>query len=514
MGFSAFWKLYDEDAVDAEAALNAWLLIDYDNFVMDVLDASDGHLYLVEKRCNLIFNAIKNSEYKTRIHIFKDGSNNSIERAIIKLKRQHFKMLKKIGLNFLNKGSDSENCITIAFTIASRIFESLEFTVCDGEADPDIRLRARSLIDHEQSVTILSGDASLIIGLPSSVSIVNGKSLSVDPLKPDCLKWKPILVDNFLKKLNVATENALIIEKLKEITSDHLPLLAALLGSEWDCSFEENDPSQLITYMKYYMYAKKAEHDEGLKRNLFAAATLIRLWITPTKIREEGLCNSVESFLSCCAATFNLTSADRLKIRNVPENLKLMGHLLEVTSLNPTSGQIIKYSIEKGTGSIGQFNYKFKIFENKIKFRKRDFHKFEFLQDLPKSIARGNVEVGYSIHEKEFARDIRFRNTYSESETNFKMDITLMAKELKRRLTDYVLDTVPLSQPPTIKYKLHWGSWSLYEPTNESYATNVSPLRCLIKQMNLSEANKKYTENTLEGIYACRYIYIYLYMFR
>jgi hypothetical protein len=246
MGFSIFWRLFDEDRLEEDAKPKIhdslkvhWLVIDYNNLVMSIFDGSGGHIYLIEKRCTLIFNAIKNSRY--RIHIFKDGNINE-ERAVIKLKRQHADMMKNVGLNITNKGSDTKSCMKIASKIASRIFkadEQIQITKADGEADPAIRLFI-SALPSEERATIVSGDASLILGLPSSVSIVDGRSFSVDP-RTKSLKWRPILVKNFLEKLNAATGeeggggptgHAHVIKSLRLLTSDHLPYLAAMLESE------------------------------------------------------------------------------------------------------------------------------------------------------------------------------------------------------------------------------------------------------------------------------------------
>lgn len=294
MGFSVFWKLFEEDrpVEDANNKIHDpehWLVIDYNNFVMSVSDGSGGHIHFIENRISLIFNAVKNSGY--RIHIFKDG-NIDQERAVIKLKRQHSDMMKKVRLNIPNKGSESKNSMKIAFRLASRIFkadEQIQITKADGEADPAIRLFISELPAGERA-TILSGDASLILGLPQSVCIVNGKSCSIHPLT-NCLRWRPILVKDFLEKLNNATEDIEegetsgqlhLIKSLKRLESGHLPWLVALLENERNTTNGDNDPSRLILCMKEYMYAQKVEYAEDLKRNLYAAATLLRLWISST----------------------------------------------------------------------------------------------------------------------------------------------------------------------------------------------------------------------------------------
>jgi hypothetical protein len=233
----------------------------------------------------LIFDAIKNSGY--RIHIFKDGNINE-KIAVIKLKRQHADLMRNVGLNITNKGSETKCCREIASEIARRIFqadEQINFT-----NDPAIRLFI-SALPKEERATIISGDASRILGLLSSVSIVDGRSCSVDP-RTNCLKWKPILVNDFLEKLNTATGkeggggptgHAHLIRSLKSLTSDHLPFLAAMLESERNNNINitgKDDPSRLISSMKEFMYAQKAGYAEDQLRNLYAAATLVRLWIS------------------------------------------------------------------------------------------------------------------------------------------------------------------------------------------------------------------------------------------
>jgi hypothetical protein len=52
-----------------------------------------------------------------------------------------------------------------------------------------------------------------------------------------------------------------------------------MLESERNVTTVENDPSRLIESMKAYMYAGEV-YDK--KRNLYAAATLMRLWISST----------------------------------------------------------------------------------------------------------------------------------------------------------------------------------------------------------------------------------------
>jgi cold shock CspA family protein len=453
MGFSIFWRLFDEDRLEEDAKPKIhdsvkvhWLVIDYNNLVMSIFDGSGGHVYLIEKRCTFIFNAIKNSGY--RIHIFKDGNINE-ERAVIKLKRQHADMMKNVGLNITNKGSDTKSCMKIARKIASRIFkadEQIQITKADGEADPAIRLFISALPSDERA-TIISGDASLILGLSSSVSIVDGRSFSVDP-RTNCLKWRPILVKIFLEKLNTATGeeegggptgHAHVIKSLRLITSDHLPYLAAMLESERNTSMGDDDPSRLIASMKVYMYSQKAEYAEDQKRNLYAAATLVRLWISSTVPLNINSPRTI--------ATFRSLIQEILRTFLAPTAVLLFGRLPKTPSPPSLEGQISRYDTIKGFGFINGSMF---------------FHKSAFLVD-PTSVTVGAM-ITYSVGEnrgKPCAINIRIVHGNVRHELSDINDLIVanMARELLKRLV-HNLDDIPAI--PTIK--MTFGSWSMYEP--------------------------------------------------
>lgn len=257
MGFSTFWQLFLEGRLHEIATLGLlvgkfeirpWLVIDFNNLVLSIVHGVGGHYYLMEKRFELFFNAIKNSGY--RIQIFKDGNSNG-ERTVTKLGRNHRSMIETIKLDIPN-GIASTNYVSLAFDMAYRIFvpsNNIIITKSDGEADPDIRAFVSALPEEERAgVVIMSGDASLIVGLKySHVSLVNPKQCSIDS-ETGALRWKPATVDHFLRLLNDATETTFIggegrgegekdesdsrpevIRPRLPLTFIHLPWIAALL---------------------------------------------------------------------------------------------------------------------------------------------------------------------------------------------------------------------------------------------------------------------------------------------
>ena len=98
MGFPAIWHFIQEQSFErkdldwrkVDVSKKPWIVIDWNNFVMNVASLAGGHSAIMERRVRLVFNALASSG--ARICVISDGSFQSAERCCIKLGRMHSRL--------------------------------------------------------------------------------------------------------------------------------------------------------------------------------------------------------------------------------------------------------------------------------------------------------------------------------------------------------------------------------------------------------------------------------------
>lgn len=305
MGFSIFWKIFDdweEKILNTLVTPNSVLIIDFNNFVATIVSEFGGHYQLLQERCNLLFNAVKSSGFK--IHIVKDGYVDG-ERAIIKLNRIQQALFEDVASKIENYFIETrQNHISISFECANLIFgkktsddEMITFTYAEGEADPIIRQIAKSKLSEGYNVYVLSGDASLIIGLGSTnISIINPLNCHIH-LETKQIICTPIHLPDFLSRINQKTNEILHqidsnINNIKELASYDLCLVVSLLENERKTIVDaKQNPLRLLQMVRNYLWDYDNEYitndnlipSRSKYNNAITAMILIRLWISTTE---------------------------------------------------------------------------------------------------------------------------------------------------------------------------------------------------------------------------------------
>jgi len=246
-----------------------------------------------------------------KICIIKYGRVDS-SRALIKLSRIQKGLLDSIdlsdGLTQETKISTTELLRSALYEVADSSFFSLltksNYSLKDesasffyhranGEADPEIRRFAKDKCKSGR-VMILSGDASLIVGLPSRCELISPFSLcvSIDQYGKKSLYGRPmplhrwiIQLNNEVDKLVQSLGNEIITNgiSLVGLTDEDIVGLAALSGGELVVINDQTLPSLLdfTCFMTNYLLP----YNHGLRKNkklceLVVRALLLRAFKT------------------------------------------------------------------------------------------------------------------------------------------------------------------------------------------------------------------------------------------
>eukprot|EP01036_Dinobryon_divergens_P041036 gene41036-54359_t len=344
MGFSHFWKFVNskfgegigiEQGFDwtneKNIANKPWIIIDWNNICMSTGIDVGGHLSLVERQIELLFGALVRSG--ARICVICDGEYHTKKRIAIKLGRIHSDLDETVDeldtglLGTASEAMDSDDLATaMTYDLAKEAFLSVFagriskdtqtiaddvmyiYREADGEADPEIREFARARIKEGKEVIIMSGDASLILGVPSdNLSITKFEFLALQlrdtdvPLGVDnvVLKGKIYPIQSFLTALTIRCNEILQnntneIENLNTITYDILSWVVALLDGETARirTGEYDDPRPIILYLKRFLLPRYGDIVDGVNQNILdlsVAVAIIRAWQRIPQLMGGGL---------------------------------------------------------------------------------------------------------------------------------------------------------------------------------------------------------------------------------
>lgn len=291
MGFSHFYSLIDDTEPvhlvpdgRVKASSNV-LILDMNNLMFSSATSEGGHRALMERRCRKIYRAL----YCTGCSIYAvfDGDQDE-QRAAIKLKRMFW---GTGGLAESSKPFTPGSRITSDMT--DLIFSAPDFELhlndesadcrvrvfrAPAEADPVIRKLARECVDKFATVTIISADASLAVGVPGTVFMgsPSRSGMSVDKANGKFM-LRRVQISAWLKKLNDSTATFTLL--WGTIREHDMPWVVALLENEAQVSNLPNDPAAVIECLKSILGLPTVGNR---KRNeLIAAAVLVRLWAPP-----------------------------------------------------------------------------------------------------------------------------------------------------------------------------------------------------------------------------------------
>ena len=317
-----------------------WLVIDYNNLIMSLVNESGGHIALLKERLEDLYGALVIS--KARICIVKDGKFNSDERSVIKLGRMHNKIEQGTVERILYSSCDCN----LAYAIFDQTFLSLGEEVCNdikdenhgtryivhkanGEADDVIRDFARRKLNEKCTVLIISQDTSLILGLDptENLSLVRFEKLrlTVGEVKEGgrkvrdktyILSGPTYCLKSVLEKLDQETNlffRSLYSTKEMQlwrtstglatsVTCEMLLYIGALLDDETGTirRGQYDDPYTLLIYLRDTFV-----HDSVTNENvmLYVAVAFIRGWSETKKSDETFL-----RFINDVTANAKLTS--------------------------------------------------------------------------------------------------------------------------------------------------------------------------------------------------------------
>ena len=284
----------DFDWSDDEISPKPWIVIDYNNVMMSITESNGCDMALLEEYLSNLFRALANC--MARICVVKDGHFHSEERAVIKLNRMHRTIEDEMKPE--NVILDSKVAQFIAYTIFERIFNEIFGTnVCndiknvnnetmyiyhtaDGEADSAVRIFARSRLEENDTVYIMSKDASLILGLnpAKQIFLIDVDSLLVKGKeKRQILKGKVYLLRTVLKRLGECATFPPNVVNTTIITEEMLLYIAALTDIETSYlrRKEYESPIPLLYYICNFLEPEEKKNKFNL---LYTAVAIVRAW--------------------------------------------------------------------------------------------------------------------------------------------------------------------------------------------------------------------------------------------
>jgi len=310
MGFSNFWSIFQHPDIffgrplptrqlhySASSASNGsrqpYLLIDYNNVFMKASLHDFGNVLINDVFIDRLWNAILSSGFKIRI-IF-DGAHNP-DRALVKLMRMHGTISKALRTTALEASTFDNMEFDASLQVAKSTYNSLlaayeeqkidiKCITAEQEADTLIRRMCRKLVGSRESVCIFSGDASLILGVPSAVYILSPDRFLINEagkIEGPCLTVSSVL----------AALNAFIFANYRflnptgcKLDSESLCLVASLLGGEEVRSTVDPacSPYQIVDTVSTFLFQRRVmvQSDPWFSSNprlLVSACVLVLAW--------------------------------------------------------------------------------------------------------------------------------------------------------------------------------------------------------------------------------------------
>lgn len=325
MGFSNFWSIFEHPDIFFGGSLPTrqihypasmpngsssskhkppYLLIDYNNVFMKASLHDFGNVLINDVYIDRLWNAILSSGFKIRI-IF-DGAHNS-ERALIKLMRMHGKISNALRATTIDESTFDDMEFDASLQVAKGTFNDLlayyeekdqkidvKCITAEQEADTVIRQMCRELVGKKESVCVFSGDASLILGVPSAVYVLSPARFFINEIgkiEGPCLTVGSVL----------AALNAFIFANYRflnpsgfKLDSESLCLVAALLGGEEVRSTVDPacSPYQLVDAVSTFLFQRRvmAQSDPWYPSNprlLISACVLVLAWRQHLRIFKD-----------------------------------------------------------------------------------------------------------------------------------------------------------------------------------------------------------------------------------
>ena len=251
------------------------------------------------------------------VRIVKDG-DHSAKRGVTKLMRMYSDMdaalfeSKNVKEIFADMKCDKTSG-TVARSRRTQVLIDNNVTVARAreEADEDIRIMCRELVAENRRVCVLSNDASLVIGVPSAVSIFS-PSRGVLVQCKDAGSWRlhgPMLtVQNMVESLERYTKRLFpTLPRSAHFDSTSLCYVAALLGGDGGRGTldKEHDPFSLLYFTSdYLIHRRSLKSDDFLYQNkarlLVAGVAVIMSWRGSLGRQSYSLPSETPSPMSLC----------------------------------------------------------------------------------------------------------------------------------------------------------------------------------------------------------------------
>lgn len=319
MGFSNFWSIFEHPDIFFGRSLSTrqihysesmpsgsrqpYLLIDYNNVFMKASLHDFGNVLINDIFIDRLWNAILSSGFKIRI-IF-DGAHNS-ERALVKLMRMHGNISNALRATTLDESTFDDMEFDASLQVAKRTFNDLladyeeqkiidvECITAQQEADTVIRQMCRELVGKKESVCVFSGDASLILGVPSAVYVLSPDRFFINEVGK--IEGPCLTVGSILAALNsfIFANYRFLHPAKSKLDSESLCLVAALLGGEEVRSTVDPacSPYQLVDAVSTFLFQRRvmAHSDPWFPSNprlLISACVLVLAWRQHLSIFED-----------------------------------------------------------------------------------------------------------------------------------------------------------------------------------------------------------------------------------
>ena len=327
MGFPEFWSLLEQpdvffptgglEARDLTTTERKYLLVDFNNIRNDLLDS--GNVVTNYTQTNAFWLAIARSGY--HVIIVRDGFHDA-DRAVIKLKRMLSSLAESLNSTAVQADTFSDLKLSSTCGIASGdAFKMVktefgdsgrfEFHTATEEADPFIRNKARKLISGGNTVVIMSGDASVVTGVPSACQVFPPKHCrlqysgngSVPVLSGYLFRVQDMLdaINAYISRTCTAFRPSRNYQSPSAcLDSTGLCVVAAILGGERSDNTLDEDkrPINLSYYVQNHLYntdkhSKRTPMDprhplcDRKARSLVCVAILVILWQQSPSVNYE-----------------------------------------------------------------------------------------------------------------------------------------------------------------------------------------------------------------------------------
>ena len=280
MGFSNIWSILSDESTkgsdiqfssrgDCQVGINprnTHILIDYYNlYYFMIFENSNCRLNALY--INEFWNCVVNSGYN--IILIKDGSYHPMERTVVKMARNLNELIEIDE----EEDEDKHYCSTLyslAHEIKDNYTASCELIEPSGEADPIIRMKGKELLKENRSnkVIVLSGDASLILGMPPEITIINPNTIKLEKTaKSTTMNGSSFSLKDIILKLSVEIDenDFLVYDKSNRqrqrknypgtcLNSVTICFVAMLLGEKMLLYMRTYIRAYIITYIHTYIH--------------------------------------------------------------------------------------------------------------------------------------------------------------------------------------------------------------------------------------------------------------------